>query len=260
MNTRNLFLEDSFSSLYQLPITVVHIAQDNQGDYVLLDKTICHPDDQGELTIGAEKTKIIKSLFDQNWWVKHYTEATLSYKSLYKKGTLRIDAGTRKESSLYNTAALWLIGIMTQKLQLPLIPFEYVRERGNAYVEFIRNGNSVKDSTLSLVKDALVQDQALGLKIKTNYLPKSSPSLSNTIRLLGTAPNYLHPEDKVRLISIGDYTPIVCQTGIYLKELNNLHIVPRGIGICNDHIRLYYQCSFGCSQKQLTNRRLLHLS
>lgn len=184
MNTRSLFLENSFSSLYQLPVTVVHIAQDNQGDYVLLDKTICHPDDQGELTVGAEKTKIIKSLFDQNRWIKHYKEAKLSYKPLYKKGTLHIDAETRKNNSGYNTAALWLIGIMTEKLQLPLIPFEYVQERGKAYVEFIGDSNAIKGNTLSLVKNALLQDQTLGLKIKTTYSPKSSPSLSNAIRLL----------------------------------------------------------------------------
>ncbi len=216
IKTEPLYLQDTYRS--HTEATILKVDSDEQGNFLLLDQTIFHPQgggqpfDTGRILYQGQEIAISVVKKDLNGQIKHYFNENPELDLLGKTVNLEINSARRLENAKLHSGG-HLLGLVVEKLLPEIHATKGHHYPGEAYVEFdkaLEEGNDTLIKTIQAQLDKAIADElAVSCKIINEvefreifgYEPKRSGDL--------------------RMAKFGDFQPLPCG-GTHVSNLKEL--------------------------------------
>lgn len=234
--TTRLYLKDTY--LFETPATILHQAEDEKGNYFLLDQTIFYPQgggqpsDQGKITWEGEELDItqVRQVGEE---IRHYWNAMAQKNLIQKKIFSQLNTERRLLNARYHTAGHLLANIV-EILYPSLKAMKGHSFPNESYVEFQNPENL---SALEPKKIHLGLQWALQFGFPTTSFETDPLSFEQEFYKL----SYPIPENKkFRIVRIGKYSPIPCG-GTHVADTREIGEMEIGkIKIKGDQIKISY--------------------
>lgn len=245
MQTTQLsYLNDTYN--YAILANIEEIGKDEKGCYLILDQTIFfpggggQPKDRGEIHYKSTGLPITDVDFNSGA-LKHYISGDPSILKREQQVAISICRQSRLFYSMYHTAGHWIASIITENLNLPLLPVKGYHYPDGAYVEFEGDKSVVKDEVLEDIHFAMKIDLQAQLSIEAEVIShKDIEKLKKAMLPENFQPNMDKP---IRLVTIEGYKSVPCG-GTHLsniREIKSLHATK--MYWKNGKIRISYQCT-----------------
>lgn len=244
MNTTELlYLKNTY--LYAMLCKIKDIGKDEFGYYFITDKSIFYPqgggqpNDLGYISLSREQEYKILSAKYSDIGLKHYVELEFENNCLDKEIAMHIFQDTRKLNASLHTAGHWLTQLVTENMNLPLIPTKGHHFFGESYIEFEGDINCITPDSIDEMKMAMRIDLQYSPKIIVEEVELNSPKLNNAL----LPKNFKPPVNKpLRLTTIEGYKSIPCG-GTHVEKLRDIkQVTPLEFQQKGSKVRLKYNC------------------
>src|SRR5690625_3470661 len=207
MNTKLQFLSDTFQ--FETDATVTGSGEDDDGSYVVANRTVFFPGGGGQepdkgLIINKDglSFSILDAHFSEDK-LKHYVEDGFPESSEVK---IVIDRDYRLQNARLHTAGHLLASVVHEKLRWPLKPVKGFHYQKGAYVEF-EPLDEMEEIPEKILQHAIMEDISYQLPVSAEV---ASPDSLQDLTVFVPEDDALPEEDSVRLVAVGDYSPIPC--------------------------------------------------
>lgn len=240
MKSELLYLESP--KIYSILSEVLSIGEDENGQYLDLNKT-CHypggggqPTDISWISQGENKSQIVLAK-NIDGIARHYVHKNIGFFK-EKNVAINISSDSRRLFSAYHTAGHWIAGIITENLILNWIPIKAHHYPNEAYVEFSGDFDGDSDDIISRIYLCMSIDRQSQPMVKWEVISiKEIEKISNCNLPVNFTPN---PNKPFRLVTIDMYKSVPCG-GVHVEKLSEIKSVKiESISLKNRKIRVRY--------------------
>lgn len=221
-STELLFLSDTFQ--FETPAQLSFVGHDDDGHYLVTDKTIFYPGGGGQepdkgMIIKEDGTEfpVVKATLN-NHQVRHYIECE---DNSFQQGELigiKIDKAHRIQNAKLHTGGHLLASVVYEELKWPMTPVKGFHYQQGAYIEFdpAEEIIGIDEKELNGAVDECIQKQ---LPVTINVVTKDSSLFKQAFKPAG----FIAPEGKpLRLVKIQGYLSYPCG-GTHLHHTGELN-------------------------------------
>lgn len=215
IKTEPLYLHDTYQGHAQA--TVLHVDSDEQGNFLLLDQTIFHPQgggqpfDTGRILYQGQELAITAVKKDKDGQIRHYFAEMPSFDALGKTVDLEINTARRLENAKLHSAG-HLLALITQKLFPEIKATKGHHYPGEAYVEF----DKIIDQDVEILCKTLEAqfDQAIAQELPVACKMIEPEEFKAIFR-------YQTRDEGLRIVTFGNFPPVPCG-GTHISNLKEL--------------------------------------
>lgn len=232
--TNTLYLNDTY--LFTSQATIMSIAADERGPFLVLNQTIFYPQGGGQpsdhgLIKGDGIEVQVSNVRYAEKEIRHYINCDVDKRWIAASVSCSIDQERRILNSKYHTAG-HLIGNVVEVIYPGLKAVKGHSFPKEAYIEFM--GVAMPDSII--ISDALKEALLANLSISTFEI-----SIGEFEERYYKLPYEIGGNKAFRAMQIGKYTPVPCG-GTHLRNISEISDIKIcKISVKNDRIKIAYE-------------------
>ncbi len=237
--TEQEYLNDTY--LFNTNAQVIETGKDDNGQYLIFDKTIFYPQgggqpsDIGKINADGKLSPInMVQLIDNK--IKHYGDFTGQNFQVGDKVEIIIDKDYRLMNARNHTSG-HLISMVVDRMDIGLNAVKGYHFPEGSYVEFTGKKPENKEELIKKLNENLKNNIDKKFTVVVKFVPRNE-----LIEDYGMNLDYIK-SDSIRVVMIDDYRPIPCG-GTHIKSLEEIKdIVITKIKYKKSNIRLSYNVS-----------------